>query len=66
MKTEELRAHWDQKYQQEMFFLTMAASTCVKASVRRSISADLWLAKIESGLRLGGNFSDTNHVCSVC
>jgi hypothetical protein len=26
----------------------------------------LWLAKIESGLKLGDIFSDTNHVCSVC
>ena len=26
----------------------------------------LWLAKIESGLKLGGIFSDTTHVCSVC
>jgi hypothetical protein len=26
----------------------------------------VWLAKIESGLKLGGIFSDTNHVCSVC
>jgi hypothetical protein len=25
----------------------------------------LWLAKIESGLKLGGIFSDSKHVCSV-
>jgi len=27
-------------------------------------SEDVWRAKIESGLNLGGSFSDTTHACS--
>ena len=38
----------------------------VEMMQERGVEVDLWFAKIESGLKLGGIFSDTNHVCSVC
>jgi hypothetical protein len=52
-----LRSALESKWQAEM-----------KVSIPTRIPqrAKLWLAKIESGLKLGSNFSDTNHVCSVC